>query len=71
MEFGAGQEIRSRAQPLVKKKDRMVEEEVDRFEEVMEEIEERRQFLQDMAALGQHEPHRIRIMAEISQVRLG
>ena len=44
------------------------EEEVDRFEEVLGEIEERKQFLEDMAALGQDKPHRQRIMTEISQV---
>lgn len=43
------------------------EEEIDRFEEVMGEIEERRQFLEDMAALGQDKPHRNRILTEISQ----
>ena len=45
------------------------EEEIDRFEEVMGEIEERRQFLEDMAALGQDKPHRNRILTEISQAR--
>lgn len=44
------------------------EVEVDRFEEVVREIEERREFLEDMAALGQDKPHRNRIMTEISQV---
>ena len=44
------------------------EEEIDRFEEVLGEIEERRQFLADMAALGQDRPHRTKIMTEISQV---
>lgn len=44
------------------------EEEVDRFEEVLGEIEERRQFLEDMTALGQDKPHRQRILTEISQV---
>lgn len=45
------------------------EEVVDRFEEVLGEIEERKQFLEDMAALGQDKPHRHRIMTEISQVQ--
>ena len=44
------------------------EEEIDRFEEVLGEIEERRQFLADMAALGQDKPHRNKIVTEISQV---
>jgi transcriptional regulator of NAD metabolism len=44
------------------------EEEIDRFAEVMGEIEERRKFLEDMAALGQDKPHRHKIMTEISQV---
>ena len=51
------------AQPL-----EVDEEEIDRFEEVLGEIEERREFLEDMAALGQDQPHRNRIMTEISQV---
>jgi len=42
--------------------------EVDRFDEVMREIEERQKFLDDMAALGQDKSHRSRIMTEISQV---
>ena len=45
------------------------EEEIDRFKEVLGEIEERRQFLADMAALGQDKPHRNKIVTEISQVR--
>ncbi len=44
------------------------EEEVDRFDEVLREIEERQQFLDEMAALGQDKPHRNRVMTEISQV---
>ena len=43
-------------------------EEIDRFEEVLGEIEERRQFLEDMTALGQDKAHRHRILTEISQV---
>ena len=35
---------------------------------VMEEIEERRQFLSEMEALGQGKEHRHKIMTEISQV---
>ena len=41
---------------------------IDRFEEVVKEIEERRQFLDEMEALGQGNAHRNRIMTEISQV---
>lgn len=41
---------------------------IDRFEEVVKEIEERRQFLDEMEALGQGKAHRNRIMTEISQV---
>ena len=44
------------------------EVEVDRFEEVLQEIEERQQFLEEMVALGQDKPHRNRIVTEISQV---
>lgn len=44
------------------------EEGIDRFEEVLEEIEDRKQFLEHMTALGQDKPHRSRIMTEISQV---
>uniref|UniRef100_A0A3Q2E182 Si:dkey-43k4.3 n=1 Tax=Cyprinodon variegatus TaxID=28743 RepID=A0A3Q2E182_CYPVA len=44
-------------------------EETDRFQEVLNEIEERRQFLADMAALGQDHQYSSIINAEISQVR--
>ena len=47
------------------------EEDIDRFEEVLGEIEERRQFLEEMAALGQDKPHKNKIMTEISQVERG
>ncbi|XP_015248862.1 PREDICTED: UPF0193 protein EVG1 [Cyprinodon variegatus] len=42
-------------------------EETDRFQEVLNEIEERRQFLADMAALGQDHQYSSIINAEISQ----
>ena len=61
-----GEEVKSRQQASVKEDDKV--EQVDRFEEVKREIEERRQFLQDMAAFGQDKCHRGRIMTEISQV---
>lgn len=66
MVFGIAEEPKMRQQPSVKEEDKA--EEADRFEEVMGEIEERRKFLQDMAALGQDKCHRSRIMTEISQV---
>ena len=37
---------------------------------VLKEIEERRQFLDEMEALGQGKQYRAQIMTEISQVRL-
>lgn len=43
------------------------EEEVDRFHEVLQEIEERKTFLAEMEALGKGKEYRARIMAEISQ----
>ena len=42
--------------------------EVDRFEEVLEEIEERKEFLEEMEALGQGKNYRAKVMTEISQV---
>jgi len=44
------------------------EDEVDRFDEVLQEIEERRQFLAEMEALGQGKKYNTQIMTEISQV---
>ena len=44
------------------------ETEVDRFEEVMKEIEERKEFLEEMEALGQGDKYRSKLMTEISQV---
>ena len=44
------------------------EMEVDRFDEVVREIDDRQKFLDEMTALGQDKPHRSRIMTEISQV---
>uniref|UniRef100_A0A3P8VT87 Chromosome 9 C22orf23 homolog n=1 Tax=Cynoglossus semilaevis TaxID=244447 RepID=A0A3P8VT87_CYNSE len=44
-----------------------VTEEKDRFQEVLDEIEERRQFLADMASLGQEKKYIHIITAEISQ----
>lgn len=44
------------------------EEEMDRFDEVMREIEERREFLEEMEALGRGKDYRNKIMTEISQV---
>ena len=55
----------SRAQPVCQQD---ITEDVDRFEEVMREIEERREFLEDMEALGRGKEYRSKIMAEISQV---
>lgn len=42
--------------------------ELDRFEELVREIQERREFLDDMEALGQGRQYRGLILAEISQV---
>ena len=42
--------------------------EVDRFEEILKEIEERREFLEEMEALGQGKNYRTKLMTEISQV---
>lgn len=43
------------------------ESEEDRYEEVLNEIEERRQFLADMASLGQEQEYIHIINSEISQ----
>lgn len=47
------------------------EVEADRFDEIVKEIEERREFLQEMEALGRGKEYRNKIMTEISQVSLG
>ncbi|KAL4240777.1 hypothetical protein ACF0H5_001565 [Mactra antiquata] len=44
------------------------EPEVDRFDELQEEINERRQFLSDMEAVGQGDKHRPLIETQISQL---
>ncbi|XP_054866118.1 UPF0193 protein EVG1 isoform X1 [Amphiprion ocellaris] len=49
-------------------RDPEVSEEEDRYEEVLNEIEERRQFLADMASLGQEKNYIDIINTEISQV---
>ncbi|KAL5473859.1 hypothetical protein EMCRGX_G028422 [Ephydatia muelleri] len=43
------------------------ESEVDRFHEVLQEIEERKTFLAEMEALGKDKEYRAKIMTEISQ----
>ena len=68
MAFGTDLEASKGKAPPPRKRKEEEEEEIDRFAEVVREIEERREFLQDMAALGQDKPHRNRIMTEISQV---
>ncbi|EDO36841.1 predicted protein [Nematostella vectensis] len=45
----------------------MEEVEVDRFDEVLQEIEERKQFLEEMESLGQGKKYRTVINTEISQ----
>uniref|UniRef100_A0A8C4H2I2 Uncharacterized protein n=1 Tax=Dicentrarchus labrax TaxID=13489 RepID=A0A8C4H2I2_DICLA len=45
-------------------------EERDRYQEVLDEIEERRQFLEDMASLGQEKQYIHIINTEISQVMI-
>ena len=42
--------------------------EVDRFEEILKEIEERKEFLDEMEALGQGNNYRAKLTTEISQV---
>ena len=56
--------------PIVARPQAVPEEEteVDRFEEVLKEIEERREFLEEMEALGQGKNYRAKVMTEISQV---
>ena len=44
------------------------EQEVDRFDEILQEIGERKEFLNEMESLGQGQKFRNRIMTEISQV---
>ena len=47
---------------------RQKEEEVDRFDEILQEITERKEFLDEMESLGQGQQYRGKIMTEISQV---
>ena len=42
--------------------------ELDRFDEVLKEIDERKEFLEEMEALGQGKNYRTKLMTEISQV---
>lgn len=42
--------------------------ELDRFDEILKEIEERKEFLEEMEALGQGKNYRTKLMTEISQV---
>ena len=44
------------------------ETEVDGFDEILKEIEERKEFLEEMEALGQGKNYRTKLMTEISQV---
>lgn len=44
------------------------ETELDRFDEILKEIEERKEFLEEMEALGQGKNYRTKLMTEISQV---
>ncbi|XP_065826330.1 UPF0193 protein EVG1-like [Oscarella lobularis] len=55
---------RKKEEPTV---DDDVEIDVDQFDEVIKEIEERRQFLDDMEAIGKGKAYRAKIEAEISQ----
>ena len=48
---------------------RQKEEEVDRFDEILQEITERKEFLDEMESLGQGQQYKSKIMTEISQVR--
>lgn len=44
------------------------QKEVDRFDEILQEITERKEFLDEMESLGQGKQYRSKIMTEISQV---
>uniref|UniRef100_A0A8C8YS09 Chromosome 22 open reading frame 23 n=1 Tax=Prolemur simus TaxID=1328070 RepID=A0A8C8YS09_PROSS len=62
---GKDSEERKRKAPPVPQEDPAPE--LDRFEELMKEIQDRRDFLADMEALGQGKQYRGIILAEISQ----
>ncbi|XP_003783499.1 UPF0193 protein EVG1 [Otolemur garnettii] len=62
---GKDPEKRKRKAPSVRQEDPAPE--LDRFEELVKEIQERREFLADMEALGQGKQYRGLILAEISQ----
>ncbi|XP_075894061.1 UPF0193 protein EVG1 isoform X2 [Nelusetta ayraudi] len=67
--MSTGQEGPTAAPPtnVSGRRDQRVEEEKDRFQEVLDEIEERRQFLADMASLGQEKKYSNIINTEIAQ----
>ena len=69
MAFGSDSEVEPAA-PTVARPHPLPETEVDRFEEVLKEIEERKEFLEEMETLGQGEKYRSKLMTEISQVRI-
>ncbi|XP_042803710.1 UPF0193 protein EVG1 isoform X2 [Panthera leo] len=62
---GKDSEERKRKPPLVRQEDPAPE--LDRFEELVKEIQDRKEFLADMEALGQGRQYRGIILAEISQ----
>nr|KAF6451828.1 hypothetical protein HJG59_001830 [Molossus molossus] len=62
---GKDKEERKRKPPPVQREDPAPE--LDRFEELVREIQERKEFLADMEALGQGRQYRGIILAEISQ----
>ncbi|XP_053751588.1 UPF0193 protein EVG1 isoform X1 [Panthera pardus] len=63
---GKDSEERKRKPPPVRQEDPAPE--LDRFEELVKEIQDRKEFLADMEALGQGRQYRGIILAEISQV---
>ncbi|XP_045322029.1 UPF0193 protein EVG1 isoform X2 [Leopardus geoffroyi] len=62
---GKDSEERKRKPPPVRQEDPAPE--LDRFEELVKEIQDRKEFLADMEALGQGRPYQGIILAEISQ----
>nr|XP_054961673.1 UPF0193 protein EVG1 isoform X6 [Pan paniscus] len=67
--FATGKDLEERKRKAPPARQKAPAPELDRFEELVKEIQERKEFLADMEALGQGKQYRGIILAEISQVR--
>nr|XP_054961674.1 UPF0193 protein EVG1 isoform X7 [Pan paniscus] len=65
--FATGKDLEERKRKAPPARQKAPAPELDRFEELVKEIQERKEFLADMEALGQGKQYRGIILAEISQ----